>query len=148
MDLHLQVHDFLYEAYMVDEIRKPRVLGYDDACHLKKFMLLRKDSSSFVKWLFTVDPDTGHMFDIRCDRFHFRNHTSEWCKANVDPAKCKVPGFEKVNTSAAEEAFSFLSGAKHTMRHMNAARFNFFALRLMHLRNLQLFESLCQECEA
>jgi hypothetical protein len=64
--------------------------------------------------------------------------TSEWCKKNVDPAKVTVPGFDKANTQAGEEAFSWLARAKHMFRHMNEARFLFIMLRLAHLRNRQL----------
>lgn len=76
--------------------------------------------------------------EIACDRFHFPNHKSDWCKKNVDPSKVKVPGFEKSNTEAAEQAFAWLAGAKSCVRHMNEARFLFFILRLVHLRNVQL----------
>jgi len=39
-----QVHHFLFQAYHVDGIVKPKVLCYDDACHLKKFLLNRPHS--------------------------------------------------------------------------------------------------------
>ena len=132
------MHDFLYEAYYVDRIRRPKVLAYDDACHLAKFFLNRIGKSAFVDWLFAPDPETGHILRVVCDRFHFPNHTDKWCIKNVDPSKCKVPGFEKSNTEAGEEGFSWLCHAKHVLQNMNEAHFNFFTLRLIHLRNHDL----------
>ena len=125
-----QVHHFLFQAYHVDGIVKPKVLCYDDACHLKKFLLNRPNSPLCRALL--------RGMEIVCDRFHFPNHRSAWCKANVDPAKCTVPGFNKANTQAGEEAFSWLAGSKTVFRHMNEARFPFLMLRLAHLRNVQL----------
>ena len=75
---------------------------------------------------------------IVCDRFHFRNHIAAWCKANVNPFNCKVPGFEKANTEAAEQAFAWLARSKHLFRRMNEARFFFYLLHMMHLRNVWL----------
>jgi len=49
-----------------------------------------------------------------------------------------VPGFDEANTQACEEAFSWLAGAKSSLRNMNGARFNFFILRIIHLRNKEL----------
>ena len=76
-----------------------------------------------------------------------------WCKANVDPAKCKVEGFDKANTEAAEIAFAWLARSKHILRGRNEARFLFFILRTAELRNRQLCDDLdaaapaeCAEC--
>ena len=83
---------------------------------------------------------------------------SAWCKANVDPAKCKVPGFNQANTEAAEISFAWLARSKHVLRHRNEARFLFLVLRLAELRNRQLCDEsgpavsssaeseLCVEC--
>ena len=125
-----QLQFFLFEAYHKEGIVKPKVLVYDDACHLKKFLLNRPDSVLCRTLL--------RSYEIVCDRFHFPNHVSAWCKANVDPAKCTVPGFSKGNTQAAEEAFAWLAGSKKIFRHMNEARFLFLMLRLAHLRNKDL----------
>ena len=125
-----QVNAFLFEAYHMNKIVSPKVLVYDDACHLKKFCQNRPQSP-LCQWILGA-------FPICCDRFHFPNHTSVWCKANVDPAKVKVDGFSKANTQSAEQAFAWLSRSKHIFRHMNQARFFFLLLRLAHLRNKNL----------
>ena len=70
-----------------------------------------------------------------------RVRCSAWCKANVDPAKCRVPGFDKANTEAAEIAFAWLARSKHILRNRNEARFLFFILRLAELRNRQLCDT-------
>ena len=136
-----QVHNFLFEAYSVDKIQKPKVFAYDDACHLKKFLLNRQATSPLARFLLKD-------MEIVCDRFHFPNHKSLWCKANVNPANCKIPGFERANTEAAEQAFAWLAGAKASVRHMNEARFLFFVLRLSHLRNVELCKSASKERES
>ena len=41
----------------------------------------------------------------------------------MNPAKCKVKGFDKANTEAAEIAFAWLARAKHILRGRNEARF-------------------------
>ena len=133
------VLDFMYEAYYVNHIPRPLVWAYDDACHLKKYLINRVNVGWFVRWLITgVD---GTFRSVFCDRFHYPNHKSDWCKANVNPAKCKVPGFEKSNTQAAEQCFAWLAGSKKQFRHMGEARFLFVMLRLAHLRNKQLCEA-------
>ena len=110
-------------------------MGYDDACHLKKFLQLRLKTSWFVLWLFNLSPG---IMQVVCDFFHFPNHKSDWCKKNVDLSKCKVPNFGKSNTQCAEQSFAWLAGSKKQFRHMGEARFLFFMLRMAHLRNKQL----------
>ena len=99
--------------------------------------LFRLKTSWFAQWL-VLKSKQG--VEIYCDRFHFPNHKSAWCKANVDPAKCKVPGFEKANTEAAEIAFAWLARCKHMLRLRNESRFLFFILRLAELRNRHLVD--------
>ena len=130
-----QVYLFLYEAFYVQQVPTPRVLAYDDACHLSKFFINRLDTSAFAQWLVRKEHQG---VEIYVDRFHFVNHKSFWCKLNVDPKLCTVPGFEKANTEAAEIAFAWLARSKHVLRHMNEARFLFFILRLAELRNRHL----------
>lgn len=125
-----QLHYFLFEAYHKNGITKPKVLVYDDACHLLKFLQNRPNSILCRALL--------RGMEICCDRFHFPNHKSAWCKANVDPGKVDVPGFDKANTQAAEEAFAWLARSKHIFPNMNEAHFLFFMLRIAHLRNVQL----------
>ena len=134
------------QAYYLNKIPLPAVLVYDDACHLAKFLRNRLNSL-FVKFLLFSARKAGgvgevgsafRVMQIKVDRFHFPNHKDPWCKKNVDPNKCTVPGFDTANTSAAEECFSWLARSKQVFRHMGESRFLFFMLRLMHLRNTDL----------
>ena len=55
------------------------MICYDDACHLKKFSSnpLRKDLTLTSKRMSNIG--------MKCDKFHFKNHTDPWCKANCNP---------------------------------------------------------------
>ena len=64
---------FLYETFYVEGVPTPKVLAYDDACHLSKFMINRFSTSFFAQWLCN-DAHCG--VKIFCDRFHFPNHKS------------------------------------------------------------------------
>ena len=70
------------------------------------------------------------------DKFHWPNHTSQYCKDNVNPYDSKkldsLPG---QNSEAAEETFAWMKGFRYIVRHMNADFFFFFLLRMCHLRN-------------
>ena len=164
------MHLFLYEAFARDKLPAPKVLCYDDACHLLQFLRNRCHRaeefgySKFACWFLYVK-----QVKIVCDRFHFPNHKNNpFCKANVDPSKCKELG-PRTNTMAAEEArttlrhcaragrshprrshphpaqpphqaFAWLARSKHIFRKMNRSRFFFLMLRLIELRNRWLEE--------
>lgn len=100
-----QVHLFLYEVFFRDGLPVPKVLCYDDACHLLLYLRNRSGDhekygySKFAWWLLY-----HKAVKVVCDRFHFPNHKNNpFCKANVDPEKCKELG-PRTNTEAAEEA--------------------------------------------
>ena len=98
-----QVHLFLYEVFARDRLPVPRVICYDDACHLLLFLKNRYERaeefgySKFAYWLLYLKS-----VKICCDRFHFKNHVGIWCKQNVNPADCVELG-PRTNTMAAEE---------------------------------------------
>ena len=48
-----QIHLFLLKVFHVYGVPPPKVLGYDDACHLKKFLENRadKDGATFARWV-------------------------------------------------------------------------------------------------
>jgi hypothetical protein len=98
---------------------------YDDACHLLRFMQLRKD--------------THPLYKILCERlkavlvvdlFHWGNHRGRWCAENVNPYK--VPevsalGEEnqgRANTSVAEQRFKYIARHRLYMNAMNGVHFN------------------------
>jgi hypothetical protein len=90
----------LYEIFFAYNIPPPRVLAYDDACHLLKYLQNREDRSDFAKWLL------AHVKFV-VDRFHWLNHKGSrvpncFCALNVNPHKCAELG-PKANTEAAEQ---------------------------------------------
>ena len=52
---------------------------YDDACHLKKYSVNRRGVSERLADM-----------DYRSDRFHFKNHVDNWCRANCNPDKSEL----------------------------------------------------------
>ena len=123
-----QVHAFLYAVFCLHGVSPPRVLGYDDACHLLRWWQLREAQSKFIQWLLSFK-----LMKVVVDRFHFRNHVGKFCKAWNDPAKClELVGTQ---TEAAEQSFAWLARSKHTLRYMSEGRFQFMVLHLMHERN-------------
>lgn len=52
---------------------------YDDGCHLRKFAQnpARSTLSDTTKKISEIE--------IVLDRFHYPNHTDEWCKRNCNP---------------------------------------------------------------
>ena len=122
-----QVHQSMHSMLSTPGIEPPKVLAYDDACHLHRFWHRRKESSPWINWLLSK-------ITLVVDRFHFRNHDADYCRKYVDPKKCAALRQDD-NTEAAEQAFAWLARSKHLFRTMNESRFLFTILRLMHLRN-------------
>jgi hypothetical protein len=136
-----QVHLFLFDVHFRHMLPVPEVLAYDDACHLGMFLTNRmgRFGYSLVAHLLLF----VKKLELVCDRFHWRNHTGEWCKRNVNPKNSTKLG-PKTNTEAAENTFVWLSKYKFIFKHMNKARFNFTMLWLFHERN----QWLCAQCKA
>ena len=123
-----QVHAFLYAVFYIHGVPPPRVLAYDDACHLLRWWQLREKRSKFIAWLLSF-----LMVQLVVDRFHFKNHVGKSCKQWVDPAKCAI--LKGTQTEAAEQSFAWLARSKHTLRYMSEGTFQFMVLHLMHERN-------------
>ena len=67
------------------------------------------------------------------DKLHFRGHRGAYCQQYCDPFKIKE--LDGVNTPVCEQTFSWMN--KYTnCRNMNEARFFWFFLYLIELRNL------------
>jgi len=131
--------------------RAPKVLGYDDTCHLHKFIHLPRRAAKYASntlW----QQLSGIRFFI--DRFHMRNHVDKWCIKNMDPERedilpdmrCRWDPWTrpmgpngnqmgKVNTEICEQTFSWLQGYKNSTRHMGEARFRWFLLTMCWMRN-------------
>ncbi|EOD21851.1 hypothetical protein EMIHUDRAFT_255200 [Emiliania huxleyi CCMP1516] len=122
-----QVHQSVHSLLTTPGVVPPKVLAYDDACHLHGFWHRRRPCSPWLCWLLST-------IKLVVDRFHFRNHNAEYCRRHVDPHKCKELRPDD-NTEVAEQGFAWLARSKHVFRTMNESRFLFTILRLMHMRN-------------
>lgn len=69
----------------------------------------------------------------RVDKLHMQGHVGDWCARFCDPEEDR--DLDGVNTVAAEIAFSWLSGFKTRVRHMNRPRFMWFVLEMLECRN-------------
>ena len=67
------------------------------------------------------------------DKLHFRGHRGSYCHEFCNPHDIKE--LEGVNTPVCEQTFSWLN-KYNNCRNMNEARFYFFFLYLIDLRNL------------
>ena len=102
-----QVHLFLCKIFFRWKLPVPKVLVYDDACHLLAFLMNRVDRaeqfgySKFAWWLLKYKA-----VKLVVDRFHWRNHKNNpFCKRWVDPSKCEELG-PRTNTEAAEQVWA------------------------------------------
>ena len=118
-------------AFLADTVRNvdnlPTNIGYDDACHLKKFAQNEKRANQ------TKVAKAISEMEIRVDKMHFTNHVDRWCQKNCNPHDC--PAFDGINTEVCEQTFYFLSKLKHGIRHMNKARYNLFLYYVFNLYN-------------
>lgn len=101
--------------------QKPLYIGYDDGCHLKKFI----DSSEKIKL------ETARLVElwkkiIIIDRFHYKRHkkANEYCKTKCNPNN--YVEIKDANTSIVEQVNFWFSGYKYALKHMNKERFKFF----------------------
>uniref|UniRef100_A0A7M5UMV9 Uncharacterized protein n=1 Tax=Clytia hemisphaerica TaxID=252671 RepID=A0A7M5UMV9_9CNID len=118
----LQVYGHLYELLKMESMKDIECIVYDDACHLKKYSMNRREKSEKLADM-----------DYRSDRFHFKNHIDTWCRANCNPDNSD--SLKDVNTEICEQLFSWFSKYKHMTKHMNRERYTFMVLYLMHLHN-------------
>lgn len=75
------------------------------------------------------------------DKLHFRGHRGTYCHENCDPNAIKE--LDGVNTPVCEQTFSWLNKF-HNCRNMNEARFFFYFLYLIDLRNLDKEKKVIQ----
>lgn len=118
-----QVYMFLVWLYeTMDSF--PKLLAYDDACHLKRFMNKRMDTP--------IGKLLGSL-TVVVDKFHFKNHVDKWCRANVNPYK--VPDFQNLNTEVCEETFRHVARYRHITKHMSYGSFHLFHMTLADIYN-------------
>lgn len=104
----------------------PMAACYDDACHLVLFLMRRQAMSPLTAILSAVD--------WVIDRFHFVNHTDNWCKKNLNANH--RPVYDDACTECCEGFFSWLNIHGSHLRHSSSNRFGMWTLILCHLRNI------------
>ena len=74
------------------------------------------------------------------DRFHQKGHVHPMCKTTTN-ADCVCNGnrdvFQSINTSVAEQCFSYLSKFKWSLRGLGYPHSTIFMLLLLHLWNIK-----------
>ncbi|XP_066932011.1 uncharacterized protein [Clytia hemisphaerica] len=118
----LQVFGHLFELLDSELFKDIECIVYDDACHLKRYAMNRRNVSERLADM-----------DYRSDRFHFKNHVDLWCRANCNPDHSET--LDNVNTEVCEQLFSWFSKYKVMTKHMNRERYTFIVLYFMHMHN-------------
>ena len=122
-------------ANLVDHIgnlpdsEKPKVINYDDACHLVKY------ANNQYRKKGNQNDATKNMTEIPIvvDKFHFKIHVDSWSHENCNPYKVKE--LEGVNTESCEQTFHWVN--KYTaVKSMNEGRFFLFFTAIFDLHNL------------
>ena len=117
-----------YIANLPEE-QRPKVINYDDACHLVKFAKNHYKKSSMQ------NENTKFMTEVPIvvDKFHFRNHIDKWCQENCNPYK--IAELNGVNTESCEQTFQWVN--KYTaVKSMNESSFYIFFTVLFDMHNL------------
>ena len=121
-----QVYMFL--VWLTKEMDNfPKLLAYDDACHLKRFVNnpVRSNKSDSAKLLAEIR--------MVVDKMHFANHVDKWCRRNVNPYTDDL--FKDINTEACEQTFHFISKYKYATKHMSYAKYNVFMVYVCNMFN-------------
>jgi hypothetical protein len=111
----------------------PSLLVYDAACQLYKFWKYR-----FGTQYMQITKYTQQLMDMTLvtDRFHNTVHTAKLCKTlfNPDSEQNKI-NFIGINTSIAEQSFSYLTNFKIALRNFSYPSSMLFTILLFHLKN-------------
>ncbi|GAQ90741.1 hypothetical protein KFL_006790040 [Klebsormidium nitens] len=123
-----QVWHYLCELFRDTDF--PEFVGFDDMCHLARFILSGERTA--------VCPKAAEFARVKAvvDKFHFdKNHVGKWCKEHVNPHH--HPELTKANMSICEQRFSWFGKYKHILRKMNEHRFHFLLLILCQIDHIQ-----------
>ena len=111
------------------EADKPKVINYDDACHLVKF------ARNHYKKKNLQNEHTKFMAEVPIvvDKFHFRNHVDKWCHENCNPYQIRE--LDGVNTESCEQTFHWVNQFT-AVKSMNEPHFWLFFTALFEMHNL------------
>lgn len=113
----------------------PSLLVYDAACQLHKFWKYRFNTEHMQ-----VTSYTQQLMKMKLvtDRFHNTVHKGKLCKTffNPDSEENKL-SFMGINTSIAEQTFSYLTNFKVALRSFSYPTSALFTILLFHLKNCE-----------
>jgi hypothetical protein len=111
----------------------PSLLVYDAACQLHRFWSFRFNTEHMQKTRYTQQ-----LMEMKLvtDRFHNTVHKAKLCKTlfNPDSDQNKIT-FMGINTSIAEQMFSYLTNFKLALRSFAYPTSALFTILLFHLKN-------------
>ncbi|CAF3923072.1 unnamed protein product [Rotaria sp. Silwood1] len=115
------------------EAKLPSLVVYDAACQLYKFWRYRFGTEHMEETKYTRQLMN---MTLVTDRFHNTVHTGSLCKTffNADSEKNKIK-FIGINTSIAEQTFSYLTNFKTALRSFSYPTSALFTILLFHLKN-------------
>ncbi|KZV83825.1 hypothetical protein EXIGLDRAFT_625124 [Exidia glandulosa HHB12029] len=137
------VRDFLMATFPEQEFpgSRPSFLFYDDNCALHKH-IYAQDPTGRIRRFFA-------RIGLPVDVFHFESKHKEAdlvCQTHCNPASfpdlMNPNGTWAFNSSAAEQANSWIKKYKQIVREMNALRYDFFLDEMIALRNEFIVEGL------
>lgn len=111
----------------------PDVVVYDAACQLHKFWQFRFEGEHLKRTQYT---ERLMKMTLVSDRFHNTVHKGTLCKTIFNPDYGKNKELLKgVNTSIAEQTFSYLSKFKSALRTFSYPTSALFTILIFHLKN-------------
>ena len=128
-------------------LERLQVIAYDDACHLLKFLQLRRDVPQYAAIVDRVD--AGRLA-VMVDVAHFdvaHKESDVFCRTQTNPHNFKELRRDQ-NSEAAEQSNAWLSRFKLICRQMSPERFNLFLLRMFVRRNRRLIVTFCRTASA
>ncbi|CAK9189242.1 unnamed protein product [Sphagnum troendelagicum] len=113
----------------------PQAMLYDTACSLKRFWNKQYQSINLKE---TEYSKVLLNLRLAVDRFHRKGHVHPMCHTSTNP-DCVFNGnseiYQNINSSIAEQSFSYLSQFKLSLRGLAYPNSTFFSLMLLHLWN-------------
>ena len=115
------------------EAKLPQFLVYDAACQLFKFWNYRFNTEHMRQTVYT---EQLMKMKLVTDRFHNTIHKGKLCKTLFNPdSEENKAYFKGINTSIAEQTFSYLANFKVALRSFSYPTSILFTILLFHLKN-------------
>lgn len=120
-------------------LQQLRVIAYDDACHLLRFLELRRDVPQYDA---IVRRTESRELAVCVDPAHFdyaHGEQDTYCRMYTNPHLPWIAALRhQQNSEAAEASNAWLSRFKLIVRQMTPGRFNFFLLCMCARRNMRI----------